>query len=89
MFSYIGAHLCELNTNPANKVAHIMRLTFARLCACRTVYMNKLEYVCLCWRLFGKNKRQDTNSLKCLIILSLGHTRAYDHAATCVRPATW
>ena len=22
-------------------------------------------------------------------ILSLGHTRAYDHAATCVRPVTW
>ena len=27
----------------------------------------------------------------CLVLftLSLGHTRAYDHAATCVRPVTW
>ena len=66
MFSYIGTHLCELNTNPANKVAHVMRLTYARACACSTDYMNKLEYVCLCWRLTGKN----TNSLKCSIYIT-------------------
>ena len=46
MFSYIGAHLCELNTNPANKVVHVMRLTYARWCTCPTDYMNKLEYAC-------------------------------------------
>ena len=26
-------------------------------CACPTDYMNKLEYVCLCWRLNGKNDK--------------------------------
>ena len=54
MFSYIGAHLFELNTNPENKFRHVMRLTYARWCTCPTDYMNKLEYVCLCWRLTGK-----------------------------------
>ena len=38
----------DLNTNPGNKVAHVMRLTYASWCACSTDYMNKLEYVCLC-----------------------------------------
>ena len=55
MFSYIGAHLYELNTNPANKFAHVFCLTYARWCACSTDYMNKLEYVCLCLRLTRKN----------------------------------
>ena len=51
MFSYISAHLCELNTNPANMFAHVMRLTYARWCACPPDYMKKrnMEYVCLCW----------------------------------------
>ena len=52
MFYYIGAHLCELNTNPGNKAANVMRLT--RWYACPTDYMNKLKFVCLCWRLNGK-----------------------------------
>ena len=46
----------NLNTNPANKVMHVMRLTYARWCACPTDYMNELEYVCLCWRLTGKKR---------------------------------
>ena len=57
MFSYIGAHLCELNTNAANKDAHVMLLTYARWCACHTDFMNKLKYVCLCWRLNGKTDK--------------------------------
>ena len=67
MFSYIGAHLCELNTNPVNKVAHVMRLTFTRWCACPTDYMNKLEYmyVCLCRKLNGKKND------KTLIVLNI------------------
>ena len=45
MFPYVGAHLCELNTNPANKVAHVMRLTYQRWCACPTDYrLDRLEY---------------------------------------------
>ena len=57
MFFYIGAHLCDLNTNQAKKFAHVMRLTYARWCACPTdnMYMNKQEYVCLRWRLTGKH----------------------------------
>ena len=57
MFSYMGAHLCELNTNPANKFAHVMCLTYARWYACSTDYMNTLEYVYLRWRLTGKNDK--------------------------------
>ena len=57
MFSYIGAHLCELNTISANKVAHAMRFNYARWCAFSTDYMNELEYVCLYWRLTGKNDK--------------------------------
>ena len=67
MFSYIGAHLCELDTNPGNKVAHVMRSTYARWCACPTDYMNKPEYVCAedNWK-----KRLNTNSLKCSIYIT-------------------
>ena len=57
MFCYIGAHLYELNTSPANKVVHVMFLTYACWCVCPTDYMNILEYVCLCWRLNGKNDK--------------------------------
>ena len=32
----IGAHVCELNTDPANTFAHVMRLIYARWFACPT-----------------------------------------------------
>ena len=41
LFFYIVAYFCELNTNPANKVAHVMSLTYASWCAYPTDYMNK------------------------------------------------
>ena len=81
MFPYIGAHLCELNTNPANKVARVMFLTFARWCACITDYMNKLEYVCLCWRLSGKN-RKHTNSLISAIYITPAIKKNPSHQGT-------
>ena len=34
-----------------------MGLTCSRWCACPTDYINKLEYVCLFWRLNGKNDK--------------------------------
>ena len=70
MFSYVGAYLCELNTNPANKFAHVMRLTYSRWCACPTDYLNKLEYLCVCWiKINWEKKTINTKCLKCSIYI--------------------
>ena len=46
------------------------------------------------WYMFFSYRKSGYNMIKWLTLivsnsLSLGHTRAYDHVATCVRPVTW